>query len=211
MVWVLRGNHTFDLSAVGAKVFPFSRRNAISGRFWGDSVGNNGRGMHFFIVKKWCKVSSYCGAKGSDVMAPVLADWGGEIDGGKFGHLPNCDFCQVVCPWEHAVYLNYVKWKCYVMFVYWKEGGRISVTSVINVDFFPPKNVMFCKIELFCPSQMRSAHLLFVCIFIHWCYTVMQTMYHPIQYIYSTLSITILYRCLLWIFESISADWKYFC
>lgn len=55
-------------------------------------MGNNGPGMHFFIVKKWCKVSPYCGAKGSDVMAPVFTDGGGWW---------NCrgeslDICQIV-------------------------------------------------------------------------------------------------------------------
>lgn len=120
-------------------------------------MGNNGLGMHFYIVKKWCKVSPYCGAKGSDVMAPVFADLGGGIAGGKFGLLPDCNFCQVAWPWEHTVYLNHVKSKCYVMFVYWKEGARISVTCSDQCWFFYPKNAMFCTIDLFCPSQMRSA------------------------------------------------------
>lgn len=50
----------------------------------GDNMGNNGPGMHFLIFKKWCKVSPYCGAKGSDVMAPVFADGGGGIAGERF-------------------------------------------------------------------------------------------------------------------------------
>lgn len=168
-------------------------------------MGNNGLGMHFYIVKKWCKVSPYCGAKGSDVMAPVFADLGGGIVGGKFGLLPDCNFCQVAWPWEHTVYLNHVKSKCYVMFVYWKEGARISVTCSDQCWFFYPKNAMFCTIDLFCPSQMRSPQFLFVFIFIRWCYTVMQTIYHP-----HTLWIILLYSFLLWIFETVSTDQKVF-